>query len=360
MRLDVRRLPEQEQDRRMPLRTNELQGRLTAGPDVFQVCQHAMDDLHSRCGVELTQRRLWQQTWLDLHPDAHVWCASVMAGGRMEGVLVLHETVGPEGERFVRALCPRGDDRLSPAVTSPAAARELARTAAAALMNGDGRRWRLLLGPAPAPDPLLGELHDILSGSELLAGASIPQVDPAVTRQSCADGRNDLCLSPNLQRNLRKSVNRLAADGRSAHIDVVSDAEGIESWLDRAWTLRCDRDAFVGRSHADPRRELELFWRRSLRAHADLGVVELSLLHIDEHLAAYVVALDEPEAYRVLEGRFNSALARYYPGRLLEADMVRRVACRGGRPVDWMNGVAPEKLVAATTLEPTQWLHAAG
>ncbi len=339
--------------------SNELSGRLTAGPDVFRLSPQALDDLYNRCGVQLTQRRLWQQTWLEIHPGADVWSASVTAGGRMEGVLVLHETVGPNGERVVRGLCPRANDRLVPAVASSAAGRELARTVASALMD-DGRRWSLSLGPVPLSDPFLGELQHVLPGSELVAGVSIPQVDPAATRDLCADGSNDLCLSTNLQRNLRKADNRLATDGRSARIEVVRNARSIESWLGRAWKLRCDRDAFVGRSYPDPSGALQHFWRQSLSAHAHLDVVELSLLHIDQHLAAYVVALIEPGAYRVLEGRFDSTLARYNPGRLLEADMVRRVACREGRLIDWMNGVAPEKLVAATTLEPTQWLHAAG
>lgn len=336
-----------------------LPGDLTVGPDVFGRTGRAMDDLYARCGVQLTQRRLWQQMWLDINPRAHVWSVSVTAGGRMDGVLVLHETVGATGERVVRGLCPRGDDRLVPAVASLEAGRVLARTLAAALGTST-RPWSLCLGPAPLSDMFLGELHGAMPGSRLVPGASIPLVDPAATRDLCSGGSNDLCLTTNLQRNLRKAANRLAADGRSARIDVVRDTRGIESWLRRAWRLRCERDAFVGRPHRDANGALHCFWRESLRAHAHLGVVELSLLHVDRHLAAYLVALTEPGAYRVLEGRFDSALARYNPGRVLEADVVRRVACREGRQVDWMNGVAPEKLVAATTLEQTQWLHAEG
>jgi len=336
-----------------------LPGDLAVGQDVFGPEGRAMDDLYARCGVQLTQRRLWQQMWLELNPRAHVWSVSVKAGKRLDGVLVLHETAGATGERVVRGLCPRGDDRLVPALASPAAGRVLARTMATVL-GARKRPWSLALGPVPLSDGFLRQLQGALPGSRLVSGASIPLIDPWATRDLCSGGSNDMCLSTNLQRNLRKASNRLAVDGRSAHIEVVRGAPGIDSWLTRVWQLRCERDAFVGRPHADADGILQRFWRESLRAHANLDLVELSLLHIDRHLAAYTLALTEPGVYRVLEGRFDSALARYNPGRLLEADVVRRVVCREGRQVDWMNGVAPEKLVAATTLEPTQWLHAEG
>ncbi len=72
-----------------------------------------------------------------------------------------------------------------------------------------------------------------------------------------------------------------------------------------------------------------------------------------------MLALDEPAVYRVLEGRCDSDLARYSPGRLLEARVVCRAVCGQGRLLDWMNGVAPDKLVAATELQRTSWIVAA-
>lgn len=333
--------------------------RLTAGPSLLAGLGARLDELNDRCGVQVTQRRLWQQTWYDIHPGADVWGVWVTTGNSLDAALVLNETAGPDGGRDIRALCPRGDDRLVPAVTTGAAGRELAGALAGSLRT---RRtpWSLSLGPAPQGDVFLARLQPLLPGSQIMAGAPIPLVDPAVTRDACAHGANQLCLSTNMQRNLRKAQNRLAADGCVSRTETLRDAPGIESWLERLWRLRCDRDAVVGRGHHDPGGTLERFWDLSLRAHARLGQVELSMLHVDGRLAAYVLALTEPAAYRVLEGRFDSTLARYNPGRLLEADVVRRVVCRGGRHLDWMNGVAPEKLVAATTLEATQWLHAAG
>lgn len=343
----------------LQLSTSPPVGRLATGVDVLKVLGEPLDDLYLRCGVPLTQRRLWHQTWLDIHPAAGVWAVSAGAAGRLDAVLVLRETSGPAGERVVRALCPRGDDRLVPAVVSHAAGHELARTLAGELLSRRGP-WALSLGPVPLDDPFLRQLHSFLPQSHLARGAPIPQVHPCHKRGSCSRGADLLCLSNNMQRNLRKANNRLAIDGHLARTEVISDPHVIEQWLDRVWQLRCDRDSFVGRAHPDPRGALRTFWRSSLRAHADLGVVELSLLHVGGQLAAYVLALTEPSAYRVLEGRFDSAFARYNPGRLLEADVVRRAVCDEGRHLDWMNGVAAEKLVTATTFQQTEWLHASG
>jgi hypothetical protein len=61
-----------------------------------------------------------------------------------------------------------------------------------------------------------------------------------------------------------------------------------------------------------------------------------------------VLGVQDGNRYGVMEGRFVTALARYAPGRLLEAAVLERVA-QDERYVglDWMTGVAPETLLAA-------------
>ncbi|MDP9434086.1 MAG: GNAT family N-acetyltransferase, partial [Actinomycetota bacterium] len=240
------------------------------------------------------------------------------------------------------------------------AAADRAAQALADALAGCGRPWVLSLGPLPHTDPFLDALHRRLPDVVVVDADPVPLVRPPALPHACTDPSDCTTFSVNLRKNLRKAANRLRADGRCAELRFVRDGEEVEGWLDRLWELRCRRDRLVGRLHADPGRAAERFWHAGLRTLAALGEVELGLLHIDAQLAAYVLAVQDAAACRVLEGRFDSALSRYSPGKLLEAELVRRVACGARRPVDWMNGVAPHKLVAATDVQPMRELHAAG
>ena len=88
---------------------------------------------------------------------------------------------------------------------------------------------------------------------------------------------------------------------------------------------------------------------RRLLEHRSL---ELATLVVDGELAAYVLGIPDGGWYRVLDGRIDDALARYAPGRLLEAAVVERALARGDRGVDWMTSIAPEALLAANSAHP--------
>ena len=285
--------------------------------------------------------------------------AAVQApGGELDAAVLLEGAPDDQGRLQLRALSPRGNDRAVLAATGPEAARRLAGALAGTLARSTDR-WVLSLGPVPVGDVFLDELARRLPYAVVETAEAIPLVEPPPASHSCSDPSDCSNLSVNMRRNLRKGINRLGTDGRACDVRFVRSLTELDRWLDPIWQLRCRRDEFVGRSYSDPSGRTELFWRHSLRIHAALDELELGLLEIDGELAAYVLALDDRTAYRVLEGRFDSHLARYSPGKLLEADVVRRSACLAGRPVDWMNGVAPHKLVAATAVQRTRWLHAA-
>lgn len=77
-------------------------------------------------------------------------------------------------------------------------------------------------------------------------------------------------------------------------------------------------------------------------------------------MAAYVVSLLDGDAYRVFDGRLAPAWSRFSPGRLLEAATLERAlldprSCE----LDWMNGCASEKLLAANAADRTEHLVAA-
>jgi Acetyltransferase (GNAT) domain len=95
-----------------------------------------------------------------------------------------------------------------------------------------------------------------------------------------------------------------------------------------------------------------VFWRSVFDSHAARGELEVATLRLDGHLAAYVVALVDPPAYRVFDGRFAPAWRQYSPGRRLEAAVVDHARHSHFQSLDWMSSIAPEKLVASTWAEP--------
>ena len=88
------------------------------------------------------------------------------------------------------------------------------------------------------------------------------------------------------------------------------------------------------------------------RALAGQGGMEVGTLTFDGELAAYVVAFDDGHSYRVMDGRFVSAWARYSPGRLLETAVLQRMIDDPAKTtLDWMTSIAPESLLVANHVE---------
>jgi Acetyltransferase (GNAT) domain len=77
--------------------------------------------------------------------------------------------------------------------------------------------------------------------------------------------------------------------------------------------------------------------------------VEVATLSIDGSIVAYVVGLRDDKTYRVFDGHFDTAWARYSPGRLVEHAVLQSlIGEHRYEAVDWMLGVAAEKILAAT------------
>jgi hypothetical protein len=102
------------------------------------------------------------------------------------------------------------------------------------------------------------------------------------------------------------------------------------------------------------------FWRSVYDGHAARRELEVATLRLDGHLAAYVVALADPPAYRVFDGRFAPKWRPYSPGRRLEMAVMEHARRRSFPELDWMSSVAPEKLVASTRDDPRWSVTAAG
>ena len=89
-------------------------------------------------------------------------------------------------------------------------------------------------------------------------------------------------------------------------------------------------------------------WKRLVLAHGASGQIEISTMIIDGEIAGFTIGIIDDDTYRVFDGHFNSEFHRYSPGRIIEAAVLERVvvdARFGG--LDWMAGVAAEKILAS-------------
>jgi hypothetical protein len=159
-------------------------------------------------------------------------------------------------------------------------------------------------------------------------------------------------LSHGMARTVRKARNRLVADGRRPVFEFTRRPDRVAAWMpsmerayrgrDREHGLACSLDTPLGLAQ----------WRERIRHLLDERCLELATLTVDGELAAYVLGVRDGEAYGVLEGHFETAWARYSPGRLLEAAMLgRAVADPGIERFDWLTAVAPHSLLAANTAQ---------
>ncbi len=96
-------------------------------------------------------------------------------------------------------------------------------------------------------------------------------------------------------------------------------------------------------------RECRELWRDLILAHTVGDQIEVATLGIDGAIVAYVVGITDGRTYRVFDGHFDTNWARYSPGRLIEHAVLQQLISDDRYDsVDWMLGVAPEKILVAT------------
>jgi hypothetical protein len=133
-------------------------------------------------------------------------------------------------------------------------------------------------------------------------------------------------------------------------VEFTRRPAGVAAWMPSMERACRDRDRQHGLAcPLDTPRGLAR-WRERIRNLLDERRLELATLTVDRQLAAYVLGVRDGGRYGVLEGNFATVWARYSPGRLLEAAVLRRaLADPGVESVDRMTSVAPHSLLAANT-----------
>jgi hypothetical protein len=292
-------------------------------------------------GTPVTSRWPWLSASLTKpSPTEQPWMVSVTAGDTLvAAALLLDETSG--AVRRTKLAGTAEDHRGGLLAIDASSASRLGTALADALM-AEFREFSV--GPV-SQGPTVAALLERLPVGVVVDQVSVPVVH--------ADPDIPVGMSHGIARTLRKSANRMAADGVCPEITVTSCGREITAMLPLLESISRDRDLAGGRCSPLDDRARRRLWQRRVLALAGAGVLRLAVLRLDGQLAAYVLGIEDGSSYRVLEGRYVSRWARYAPGRVLEAAVLDQVvASEDLMTLDWMTGVAPETLLAANDVDP--------
>jgi CelD/BcsL family acetyltransferase involved in cellulose biosynthesis len=206
--------------------------------------------------------------------------------------------------------------------------------------------WSLDLEQVADLDPTMLRLADNLEHAQVLPELRVPRV------LFTADHRIDTILSKSMRKQLRRAQTKIANDG--LRMDIAFDrGKAINSELiDEVEAVHVSRDRAARRNSDLDRPAEREFWRRVVEASRHDWEVEIASLRLNGQLAAYVVSLLDGDTYRVYDGRMNTELAHYSPGRLVEsATLERAINDPRFHLLDWMSGVAAEKLLVSNGAE---------
>lgn len=325
-----------------------MQVRVVTGPRILEDLGSGLDELHEATGAPVTARRPWLQAWVEAYPDHDPVGVVVEGEGSLEGAALLARREGRPTE-FV-ALGHGPSDYVRLPARSPQAVRSLA-AGVVEVLRGTRGTWRFHVEQLPDGDPVARELRRGLRWALLAPGDGAPRM---VFGEDRSPNRY---LSRNHRQNVRSRWNRIRRQGLEAELRRERNPEAIRSLLPGIEAVRRQRDrALRGWSEVeDPRRAM--FWRSVLVELAHRGEVELTTLHLQGDLAAYVICLLDRDAYRMWDGRVSPRWEEFGGGRLVNHDSVlRALGDRRVREYDWMRGVEDYKLSMSTEVVPAEHL----
>ncbi|MGZ4725233.1 MAG: GNAT family N-acetyltransferase, partial [Ilumatobacteraceae bacterium] len=310
--------------------------------------------LHAELGVPVHARLRWLQVWASLETSWTPWAVLVREreSGRLSGVALLARRQVDDGHEVVpMGHGPFGTTRF--AARDLLSANVLARASADQITELAGR-WMVTLGNLDQDD-LVGQLLlQLLPNACATPVARVPFVDLAAIR----DGAEP--YTHNMRRQLRKAENRLATDGLRAELQFARTDPEIRLLLPHLDRIHIERDHAAGRVSDLDNPHVRELWRRLILAHTVGGQIEFATLGIHDAIVAYVVGIRDDKTYRVFDGHFDTQWARYSPGRLIEHAVLQHlVADHHYESVDWMLGVASEKILVTTGARKELILRAA-
>lgn len=216
----------------------------------------------------------------------------------------------------------------------------------AAVLNEMPGAWSLELEQIHDLDPTLLSLADELEHAQLLPELRIPRVI-----FSSAHHIDDV-LSKSMRKQIRRAEKKIAADGRKMTIAFDRGQAISMELIDEVESVHISRDRDARRNSDLLRPSERAFWRQVVESPNSDWEIEIATLRLDGELAAYVVAILDGDTYRVYDGRMSTEYRDYSPGRIIEAQALSRAMTDPRFAVlDWMSGVAAEKLLTTNIAE---------
>ncbi|HEY3925231.1 MAG TPA: GNAT family N-acetyltransferase [Acidothermaceae bacterium] len=325
---------------------------IVVGIDGMRAHRGELESLAQRCGAAITARSTWTlanagtgEPWAVLvrDPSGFLRAGSVLV--EVRGAGRTSHIVTFAGSDLGHRGAVLADDKLWARRLGIALSRTLpARTSG----------WAIELGPL---DPESTTLAGFLAGFPQLVPVDVDPI-PMIRREPGLDEATDY-LTPAMRRTLRKATNRLTTDHRTFEVHFTRSQSEIRALMPALEESHRNRDHDRGRSSDLDDDETRQTWRSRLTDLALDGMLEVATAHIDGTLAAHVIGIRDGDTYRVLEGHFVTAWARYAPGRLVEAAVVQRMLDEPQMvALDWMTSVAPESLLATNAAAPMVMLRA--
>ena len=298
--------------------------------------------LHAELRVPVNARLRWLQVWASLETSWTPWAVLVREreSGRLSAAALLARREA-DGVHEIVAMGhgPFGTTRLAARKSS---ALVLAR-AVADQIAALSAPWTLTLDNLGEDDLVAQALMELLPNATRTPVSSVPFVDLAKLRNG-ADP-----YTQNMRRQLRKAENRLATDGLRADVQFARTDPEIRLLLPQLERIHVDRDHAAGRASDLDNASNRQLWQRLILAHTVGDQIEVATLGINGSIVAFVVGIRDGRTYRVFDGHFDTVWARYSPGRLIECAVLQHlIADEQYDTVDWMIGVAPEKILVAT------------
>jgi CelD/BcsL family acetyltransferase involved in cellulose biosynthesis len=321
------------------------------------LCQHGVDgvtalgpgweQLADATEAPVTASWSWLSTWARTHPSWRPLAISVQDDERsVAAALLAYRRWGPLVD-LVAMGHGQSDYARFPALDTEAEG--VLAEAMLRAIRGLGRALRLRLDGVPPGDPVVAQVVAALPGVDVRPAEGAPMVRFTSGVDPAQSGRREARVT------VRRGRNRLRSDGRTAAIECTTDVERVAVLLPELEQIHRVRDRAVrGRSDMDDPEDRSFWYAICTQAAAE-GRLELSTLRIDGELAAYVLAFQDGQAYRVWDPRIAPSFSRYNPGHLLRSEILSRVAAEGRFTVfDWMRGEERYKLATTSTVEPLE------
>ena len=329
-----------------------MQIAVTEGRRVLHDCASALDELHDAVGAPVTARRPWLQAWIDSYPvhtpalvtvsapDGQLLAAAALASRRRAGV---HQVLA----------CGHGP---SDAVTFPArdqAAAGALSTGVVTLLRRLSGPWTLTLRHVTPETALLTTLGSDVRGVRVVPGDRSPQLH-AEAGPLLRD-----YVSSSHRKGINRIRNRMANQGLDPQVAHERDADIVMDLLPEIERVYRARDRAVPRACPLDDPDDRHFFRTVVQEHAARGQLELTTVHLQDRLAAYVICFLETGVARMWNCRFDPAFDRYSPGKLAIDESIAHALADGVRTYDFMRGLERYKASYATGEMQTQDVYAA-